>query len=128
MVSKVPDSAIIRVVNQTRDRVLAERCEVARTFWARGLGLMGRAELQPGQGLLILPCSSIHTFFMRFPIDVLFLDRHNGVVGVQQAMPPNRPFAGARRARAVVELPAGVIVLTETEIGDQVTLTPAPHM
>ncbi len=127
MVSRVSRSKTIVVVNQTRDRVLAEQCEVARTFWARGRGLMGRDELQPGQGLFILPCASIHTFFMRFPIDVLFLDRQDCVVGLQQAMPPGRPFAGARRARSVVELPAGVILLTETEIGDQVTLSPSPH-
>jgi uncharacterized membrane protein (UPF0127 family) len=56
---------------------------------------------------------------MRFPIDVVFVDRQDHVVGLVNAMPPNRPYAGARRARRTVELPAGTIVRTQTAIGDQ---------
>lgn len=113
-----------RVVNQTRNQVLAEQCELARTFWTRLKGLMGRRELGAGAGLLIYPEWSVHTFFMRFPIDVLFVDTDNRVMGVQAAMPPNRPFAGAWGARYVVELPAGILAQTGTTVGDQLQLTP----
>lgn len=109
----------MRVVNRSRGTVLAEQCELARSFLARGRGLMGRNSLADGAGMLIEPCSSVHTFFMRFPIDVVFLDRKRVVVGLQPAMPPNRPYAGAWRAHATLELPAGVIAATGTQVGDQ---------
>ncbi len=108
----------VRVRNETRGSVLAERCEVARSFVARGRGLMGRERLDPGHGMLIEPCSSVHSFFMRFPIDVVFADREHRVVGLTEAMPANRPYAGAWRARYVVELPAGTIRATGTQVGD----------
>lgn len=117
----------IRVVNQTRDCTLAERCELARTFLSRGLGLMGRASLEPGNGLLIYPEWSVHTFFMRFPIDVLFVDRQDRVMGLRAAMPPYRPYAGAWGARYVIELPSGLLAATGTQPGDQLLLTPSPH-
>ncbi len=118
---------IIAVVNQTRGHALAERCDLARTFFARGLGLMGRSHLEAGQGLLIYPEWSIHTFFMRFPIDVLFMNKDDCVIGMSQAMPPYRPFAGVWGARYVIELPAGLIAATDTQVGDQLLLTPSPH-
>lgn len=67
---------------------------------------------------MIEPNGSVHTFWMRFPIDVIFVDRQDRVVGLAEAMPPNRPYAGARHARRTIELPAGVIVATGTQIGD----------
>lgn len=108
----------VRVRNVTRDTLLAERCEVARSFLARGRGLLGRAGLASGEGLLIEPCWSVHSFFMRFPIDVVFADRHHRVVGLTPSMPPNRPFAGAWGARYAVELPAGAIAASGTQVGD----------
>ncbi len=117
----------IRVTNHNRSSTLAETCELARTFWKRGLGLMGRTQLAPGNGLIIYPEWSIHTFFMRFPIDVLFLDDTDHVVGLREAMPPNRPYAGIWGAKYVIELPAGVIATTHTQVGDQLTLIPSPH-
>jgi uncharacterized membrane protein (UPF0127 family) len=118
----------IQITNQTRDCVLADRGELARSFWARGRGLMGRAALPEGYALIIFPESSIHTFFMRVPIDVLFLDRTDRVVGMREAMPPSRPFAGVApwRGRYVIEMPAGVIAATGTALGDQLILNPHP--
>lgn len=114
----------IRVVNQTRDHVLAERCDLARTFLSRGRGLLGRDGLEPGQGLIIYPSSSIHTFFMRFAIDVVFVDKHDVVVGLREAMPPGLPYAGARRAYYVIELLPGSITESGTQLGDQLLFTP----
>jgi uncharacterized protein len=120
------DERTIQIVNQTRDRVLAEQAELARSFWARGRGLMGRTSLPESYALIIYPESSIHTFFMRIPIDVLFVDRNNRVVKLREAMPPSRPFAGVApwHGRYVIEMPAGVIRATGTAVGDQLVLTP----
>ncbi len=115
------------VVNETRQARLADRCQLARNFWSRGLGLMGRTSLEPGGGLLIYPEWSIHTFFMRFPIDVVFVDRQDTVVGIRHALPPYRPYAGAWGARYVLELPAGVLAATATQVGDRLAVTPSPH-
>lgn len=111
-----------RIVNTTRGTTLATEAEQARSFLARLRGLMFRAALPSGGGLVIEPNNSVHTFWMRFPIDVVFVDRDNRVVGLALAMPPNRPYAGARRARRTIELPAGVIAATATEVGDTLDL------
>jgi uncharacterized membrane protein (UPF0127 family) len=76
---------------------------------------------------VIFPESSIHTFFMRVPIDVLFVGRDDRVVGLREAMPPSRPFAGVApwRGHYVIEMPAGVIAATGTQIGDQLVVTPS---
>ncbi|MBP1466812.1 DUF192 domain-containing protein [Candidatus Chloroploca sp. M-50] len=112
----------VAVYNQTRGLPLALVCTEARSFLARGKGLIGHPGLAPGEGLLIVPCSSVHSFFMRFPIDVVFVNRHDRVVGLSSALPPNRPFAGAWRSHYVLELPAGMIAATGTALGDQVRL------
>jgi uncharacterized membrane protein (UPF0127 family) len=96
----------VRVVAEDRDAVICERCQVAETAPARLRGLLGRRELRPGEGMLLRPSSSIHTAFMRFPIDAVFLDAELRVLKVHSDLAPWRA-AGARRARAVLELAAG---------------------
>src|SRR5204862_6801611 len=86
--------------------VLCERCEVPKSSFARMRGLLGRDGLEPGSGMLIDRAPSVHMFFMRFPIDVVFLDRDWRVVGIRHGLRPWR-VAGARRAAAALELPAG---------------------
>lgn len=107
-----------RITNTTRGTTLASRAERAHSFLARLRGLMFRASLPEHGGLIIEPNNSVHTFWMRFPIDVIFLDREDRVVGLTDAMPPNRPYAGARRARRTIELPAGTIQMSGTQLGD----------
>jgi uncharacterized protein len=116
----------LRILNQTRDRLLAGQGELASSFWSRGRGLMGRSALPEGYALVIYPEWSIHTFFMRIPIDVLFVGRDHRVVGLREVMPPSRPFAGVApwRGHYVIEMPAGVIAATGTRVGDQLTITP----
>ena len=77
-----------------------------RSPFSRMKGLLGRSELRPGEGLLLRPASAIHTFFMRFPIDAVFLDRDWRVVGIAGDVAPWRT-AGRKGAKAVLELPAG---------------------
>jgi uncharacterized protein len=118
----------VRLEREHGGGVVCERCEVADNTLRRMKGLLGRSSLGAGEGLLIRPASSIHMFFMRFPIDAVFLDRTLQVVGIAESLRPWR-VAGRRGARAVLELPAGEVarrglrpaerlVLTEEE-GDQ---------
>ena len=81
------------------------KAEVARTLWARIRGLIGRRGLPAGEGLLILRCNAIHTFFMSFPIDAVFLDASDRVVKVVRGIKPWRPLVwGGWRAKKVLEL------------------------
>jgi len=86
-------------------QVVCERCLVADSPWPRMRGLLGRRGLESGEGLLLKPAGSVHTFFMRFPIDVVFLSREGDVLKVARALPAWR-LAGARRAKAALELGA----------------------
>ena len=86
--------------------LVCERCAVASTMLRRVRGLPGRDGLEPGEGMLLRPASSVHMFFMRFPIDAVFLDRDLVVRKVARDLKPWR-IAGARRSRSVLELPAG---------------------
>jgi uncharacterized protein len=97
--------------------VVCERCELADGAFARMRGLLGRKGLEPGGGMLLTPEPSVHMFFMRFPIDAVFLDRENKVVGVTHELRPWR-VAGARRAYATLELPAGAAAAAGIEEGD----------
>jgi hypothetical protein len=86
--------------------VVCDRCVVAGSPFSRMKGLLGRSELRPGEGLLLRPASAIHTFFMRFPIDAVFLDREWRVVGIADDVAPWHT-AARKGAKAVLELPAG---------------------
>jgi uncharacterized protein len=101
--------------------VVCERCTVADSAPARMKGLLGRRSLPPGEGLLIRPAGSIHTWFMRFPIDAVFLDRDLVVVGVASDLRPWR-LAGRRGARAVLELAAGEAARRSIRTGERLVL------
>jgi uncharacterized protein len=120
--SKMPGT--LRITNETRGTLLAERAELAASFWGRLRGLIGRAELPAGSALILQPNGSVHTFWMRFAIDVIFTDRAGRILGLRAAMPPNRPYAGAWRAYRTIELPAGVIKASGTQVGDQLSFDP----
>jgi uncharacterized membrane protein (UPF0127 family) len=104
---------------------LCERCLVADTPPRRLKGLIGRAGLAHDHGLLVTPAPAVHTCFMRFPIDAVFVDRDLRVVGVATGLRPWR-FARRSRARAVVELAAGEATRRGVRIGERLTLTPLP--
>ncbi len=106
-----------QVKNLTRGTTLAERLELAGEGEARRKGLLGRDGLAPGEGLWIVPCESVHTFFMRFAIDLVYLDRKKRVRKVRHAVGPWR-LSACLSAQSVVELPAGTIAATRTECGD----------
>lgn len=116
----------LRVTNTTRGRILADRAREASSFVQRFVGLMGRRELPVGEGLLIAPCDGIHMFFMRFPIDAVFLDGDGVVVRVYAALAPWRVTAIVRTARSVLELPAGVVTASGTQAGDRLVFERLP--
>ena len=101
--------------------VVCASCLVADNPLLRLRGLLGRGELRSGEGLLLRPSGSIHTWFMRFAIDALFLDRDLRVVRIAARIPPWR-FALARKARAVLELPAGQAARAGLEVGDRLVV------
>lgn len=115
-----------RVTNQTRNTLLADAAGRADTFVSRFKGLMGVANLPLGQGLHIEPCTSIHTFFMKIPIDAVFLDASHQVVEVCHAMPPWRVSRVYFGAKSVLELPAGTAAAAHTVAGDRLVFEAAP--
>jgi uncharacterized protein len=116
-------SANLKVVNRARGTVLATHLEVADSATKRSKGLLGRNGLGSGEGLWIVPCESVHTFFMRFAIDLVYLDRNNRVKKVRSVVGPWRVSA-CLTAHSVLELPAGTICNTQTAVGDMVEFTP----
>jgi len=101
--------------------VVCDRCVVADSPVSRMRGLLGRNELPSGEGLLLRPASSIHTFFMRFPIDAVFLDRTLRVLQISDELHPWRA-ASRRGAHAVLELPAGHSARRGLAVGDSLQI------
>lgn len=111
----------MRVRNLTRNTLVADRVSVAQTSRERRKGLLGRESLAEGEGLWIVPCEAVHTFGMKFPIDVVFLSRSHKVLKVREAVPRGR-IAVCLRAHSVLELPAGALRRSRTQAGDQLAL------
>jgi uncharacterized protein len=101
--------------------LVCDRCEVADTVPTRVRGLLGRDGMEPGEGLLIKPTNSVHMFFMRFAIDVVFLDRELVVKKIVEALAPWR-MAGCRGAKAALELPAGEAGRRGITVGERLQL------
>ena len=104
--------------------IVCERCHAPGTAVGRMRGLLGRSELPLGEGLLLRRAPAIHTFFMRFAIDAVFLDRDMVVIGMESEVPAWR-IVGRRRASAVLELPAGEAVRRGIRLGERLAITPA---
>jgi len=120
----VPDR-VLRLVHPRTGRVLAERLLVPRTLLGRGVGLMFRRQLQAGTGMWIVPCSGIHTFFMRFAIDAVFVDRRLRIVRVRVGLPPWRLVPLVLGGHSVIELPAGTLAGLRLERGEALMIEPA---
>lgn len=109
------------IKNQTRNTVLADQCKVANTFFTRLRGLLGSPPLETGQGLLLESEKSIHTLFMAFPIDIVYIDKDLQVIKLDHNMPPYRLGSYIKKAAYILELPVGVIQQTQTAIGDRLS-------
>ncbi len=111
----------MRLINQTKNTILAEEVYFADTPAKRIKGLLGRKNFASKEALIIKPCNSVHTFFMRFPIDLLFINKNNQVIKLIPNLAPFRLSPICVSSCFVVELPAGVIEDTLTSQGDQLT-------
>ena len=112
----------ITIVNATKSTTVGTAIEVAATVQSRTIGLLGRRGLAPGEGLLITPCSGIHTWGMQFPLDVVALDSALRVIKVRENLGSFRFAAVNWRTREVLELPAGTVRQSRIETGDQLVI------
>ncbi|HET7626845.1 MAG TPA: DUF192 domain-containing protein [Bacillales bacterium] len=110
----------MKLLNVDNGETIAENVNQARKFVERLKGLMFTKQFPPGEALLIKPCRSIHTFFMNYSIDVLYLDSNNRVGAVAEHLRPGKLAKGSKETLAVVELPPGTISATETKVGQTV--------
>jgi uncharacterized membrane protein (UPF0127 family) len=111
----------MQVLNITRNTLIGDRVDTAGRGGKRNKGLLGRTNLAHGEGLWIVPCEAVHTFFMKFSIDLVYIDRKLQVRKVRSSVAPWR-ISGCLRAHSVIELPAGTIRKTQTEVGDQIEI------
>jgi uncharacterized protein len=111
---------IYRLVDAARGTVVAERVRRARNAWERLVGLVGRKSLEPGEGLWLDPCNGVHTFGMRFSIDLLVLDEDGRVLRIVTRLSPWRVSAPSRGGKSVVELPAFTLGKSALAAGDLV--------
>lgn len=114
-----------KITQKDTGAVLAQRAGWYASPWSRFHGLMLRKSLPKGEGIVITPCNSVHMAFMRFSIDVVYLDRENRVAKLVHALRPYRVSFGGRKAKAAIELPAGTIESTGLAVGDEVEVSEA---
>ena len=112
----MPTKLLIR--NTDRQTELADAADIADTSQKRRTGLLKHQSLEPGQGIWIVPCEAVHTFGMKFPIDVLYLSKQKKVLKIRDNMKRSR-MSVCLRAHSVLELPAGHAAHTSTQVGDQ---------
>lgn len=110
------------VLNLDTNAMLANRLIIAKSFWRRFKGLMFHKELPSGEGMLLAPCSSVHTFFMCFAIDVIYLDSSLRVVAVYEQVAPWRALFSIRGVNKVLELPTGTIKASGTSPGHRLMI------
>ena len=111
------------LTNARNDRVVAHTLLRAFDSASRRKGLLGRDSLESGVALVIAPTNAIHTWFMRFPIDVAFITRDGRIVKAAHRLPAWR-MSMALRGYAVIELPAGALASSDTVVGDLLALDP----
>ncbi|MFW0966527.1 MAG: DUF192 domain-containing protein [Thermacetogeniaceae bacterium] len=127
-VAKIITSAVVKgdvsmeIYNITQGVVLAQEVEICFSFWKRFKGLLGRRSFPVGTGLLLKPCKSVHSYFVRFPFDAVFLNEDMVIVHIMESMPPYRISPVIWDAVSVLELPAGIARLSGSRVGDQLSL------
>ena len=117
----------VRIFNVTRDIDLCEKCGVASNIFTRVRGLLGRSTLQAGEGLLIIPCPSIHMFGMKFALDVIFLSPENIVTDYVENIAPGKFYLAQNhfgKAHSALEIIPGMIAETGTRRGDEIRIAP----
>lgn len=109
---------LVQIENGTHGAVLGSQVGLADNWWLRLRGLLGRPPLKAGEGLLLSPCKAVHMYGMRYPLDVVFLDRSGRVVAAYHSLAPGKRTRFHRTAYHTLELPAGTLKATATCEGD----------
>lgn len=118
----------MRITNRTRNTLLGARVKLASTWFSRLRGFIGRPEPNPGEGILLNRCNAVHTFWMSFDLDVVFLSEKGMVLELIRSLRPWKRTMRVPEAEYVLEIPAGMIDVTGTRIGDELTWRePAPY-
>ena len=112
------------IFNLTRQTQIADKAVLADKIFSRMRGLLGKKTFNAGEALILQPADSLHTFFMRFPIDVIFLDGKDKVLKISENLSPFRFCLAPRGAARVIELPAGAIQKTSTRVDDLLKISP----
>lgn len=112
----------MKLVNKTQQKEIISHLEVADSFWSRSKGLLGRTELQQNSALWIHRCNSIHTFFMKFTIDCVFVDKNLIVKSLNKNIPPWRLVPPVWGASSVIELSSGMIDQLQIQLGDELNV------
>jgi hypothetical protein len=112
----------MRILNQTKNILLANSVILANTPLRRMKGLLGRKEFKQNEAIILQPCNSIHTFFMRFPIDVIFVDKDNKIVKTISQLVPFRLSGIYFNAVMAIELPVGTIQASGSSESDKIAL------
>lgn len=112
----------MKAIDTTSGKELAGSLSVAATVFSRTRGLLGKQALPLGEGLLIRPCKGVHTFLMKFPIDVVFLDRNNRVIGAVNNLQPYRLTRVLLSSASAIELPAGTLLTSDTVVGNDIVI------
>lgn len=108
-----------KLMNKSKNILLCSDLNTADSFWQRMKGLLGKAHMLQTEGLWIKSCTSIHTYFMKFPIDVVFVDKDLKVTKVAQKVPPGKLLLSTLSSRHVFEFGPGCLNGNNLEIGDQ---------
>ena len=109
----------MKIINQTRNTILINNARVANTYWLRLRGLLGSAPLKTGEGLVLVGVKSIHTLFMTFSIDIVYVDKNYSVIKISENMVPYRLGSYVSQCAYVLEMPVGTIADSSTTVGDQ---------
>ncbi len=112
----------MKIYNKSQDNLISNQATLADTFFSRMIGLLKHTSLPRNEALIITHCNSIHMFFMKFPIDVIFVDKKDKVVGLVERIKPNRLSSTYWKASYAIELAEGVIAEKKVQIGDQLIL------
>jgi uncharacterized membrane protein (UPF0127 family) len=112
----------MKIINQTRNTVLADKARIADSFLARLIGLLNCSGLDQGQALVLAPSNSIHSFFMRFTFDAIFLNRDQQVIALIPGFKPFRISQVYFKAISTIELPAGTIHASKTQLQDEIKI------
>lgn len=108
----------MKIINIKNNVVLADKAKVANTFLTRLVGLLNRSSLDKGEALILDPSYAIHTLFMRFTIDAMFLDKNNKVIGLIHAIQPFRFSPAFYKSVLTIEFPENTLRISDTQLGD----------